>query len=1555
MLKKSTIAIVASLVALLQFSVQAQTPRVILSEPSPAGQPEVLACPPGQQNMAGTVSLGTITGQSNDIDLDTMYLCLGDEVEIIHNGDFNLSGDPNGATEPGIGYAFYDCPPTISGDDQATIGTDPCLVPPPPGNLFLVATDGNLNGDILFFNDGNLIDLFNGGAPGLFYFAPITFDALSTTILGADTLYQALYENNGPCVNANIGATIPVVYLNEIAASNLQTNGSCQGSFDLTGGLPEYDGSNYDITITLSGNPSITGSLSSAPYSHGENVVFTVPQNGTYDITVEDEKSCGTSFQMTISTCVALSLTLANETALPGENICVPITIENFTSIVSMQFSIDYDGTLLAFTGVSNVNPLLTSFSPGVFNDTGEAFILSWIDFSFAGITIPDDQVLFELCFDVTGNLGDCSPLDFSTVMGIPIEITDTFGPIGFDGTDGEVCLSSGMVDVMITTDSVSCPGLTDGAITVTASSGTAPYNVSWQALPAGPIQGPGVINADGGSFTANNLPSGQYAVTISDAGPAMDIIDTVEVAEGPTLNVIFNITPPPCNGGQGSLTAIIVLDSVVITNPGLNYTFAWSNLGMTETISGIPSGLYSVTVTDVNTLCTATGTTFLPQTPPINISINNIVSATCTGITDGGATISVNGGTPGAAGNEYTIFWPTINGGTTDVGTTSTVNSLDAGTYTVIVTDGNGCQDSTQVTIGAVKTLGLTTTNFEALDCFGDCDGAIEVMAFTTGGVSNSYTFTWNGVPAIPPPGPTNTATTSAVNDLCTGNYTVTLMDDQGCQLDTTYNLTQPAQLNMTVAELQDESCNVGNDGSITVAVDGGVFPYQYLWSNGLPNDSIQTGLMLGTYFVTVEDANGCLDSLNATVNSPTPPIILSLPDDTLNCSDDTDGSLTVTATAGSAAIVNYNWSNNQNGPGQTTISNLSPGTYFVTVTAADGCEQIDSATVVAPPPLVLDSTQTLLPICPGDGGGSISIFVSGGTGPYFYEWSEPGFSGIGISAIGGAGIEAGVYFVTVTDANNCPELEATVTLEDPPSIEVDFTSILPVSCFQNQGQPCDGIVTASASYSDGTTGVFNFTWASGEMSMGVASSTAMQLCQGNQTVVVSDGTCSTTATVNVPAPPILAVGSDNIDDVSCSGLSDGSITVMGTGGTAPYTYEWETMDVGPTITGLGVGNYTVTITDNNGCFITYVGTIEEPDPVAGFIVGINTVDSVSCFGEEDAIVTVSANGGNIPSNNIINYQWDPSIVPSPGNADQATGLAAGFYTVTVSDSEGCSDVISIAIGSPSPIQFELGEVGTILCPGGTTTVTVDTAFGGNGFNNSWYNFSVDNATGVSLGLPIEVFAGTHTITVSEVTGEGCSADTTIFISAPQDIILEYPEVIEVELGDSVIIEPDVLILAAPIDEDSIMWSPMTYLTFGDNLLEPQVYPLESTQYTIEAYDINGCLVTARVFVEVDKNLNVYIPNIFTPNGDGQNDYFQPYTGTGVERIISFQVFDRWGELIHQARNIPPLEGDDPLVAWDGTFNGNRMNAGVFVYLVEVQMLDGERLLFRGSVTLIR
>ncbi|HFC00799.1 MAG TPA: hypothetical protein ENJ53_08350, partial [Phaeodactylibacter sp.] len=335
MLKRLFPITLLMLVATLGFSQNPQPIKIASPSNSPNQPESVLACVPGFGNEAGTISLGAFVGSSNDVDFDTMYLCFNDQILIDHDaGTESFAGDPDMTSPAGIGYAFYDCPPTVNGD-LITIQSDPCVTdtPLPVGGamaLPYIATSPDNSGDVLFENLGFLQTLFGGGSPVLKWFAPITYDQLN----GA----TAVFEGNpaGPCVDVNTDVAFAVVYLNEITATNIQSTfggSNCQGSFDIAGGLPEFDAAeSYNISITLNSDPSITGTVISGTATNGENVKFKITTPGLYDVVVTDGKACPANFQIDMTGCTALEMIIPDLTATPGSQICLPVTVSNFNN-----------------------------------------------------------------------------------------------------------------------------------------------------------------------------------------------------------------------------------------------------------------------------------------------------------------------------------------------------------------------------------------------------------------------------------------------------------------------------------------------------------------------------------------------------------------------------------------------------------------------------------------------------------------------------------------------------------------------------------------------------------------------------------------------------------------------------------------------------------------------------------------------------------------------------------------------------------------------------------------------------------------------------------------------------------------------------------------------------------------------------------------------------------------------------------------------------------------------------------------------------------------------
>lgn len=1535
--------IIPLLILLFAGKAMAQIPIPIQLDKNsaPSGGEKIMAC---ADQFAGTISFNNFSGSSNDIDLDTIYLCSGDEIDIVHNGDGDLTGDPNPST-PGITYAFLDCQPTISGPDLASILADPCILdnPAPINNLWVTgsATGAQSNGNITFFNVGALQNTFNNGDPILIWFAPITID----------NFFSNIYESQGggppgPCVNMNVSEAFAVVYLNQITTSNTNSNtgfSGCQGSFEVFGGLPEFDGStNYSFDITLVGNASVKGTVIGGPYTHGSTVQFQVPTPGIYNIKIEDGKSCEASLFANMSGCVSVTQSVQSLTAAPGDMICLDVTNESgFNNIAGMNYGLTWDETVLQYTGVTNLTPLIPNFSPiSSFNSNlGDTLVLAWFHPTGGGVNLPVGTVIYQVCFDVIGGNGECTDVSFISLTGGPIDIVNSQGSqLGFNGVDGNVCVSNSAIVMNFTTTPVTCPGGTNGSFTITASNSTAPYQIAWQNLSGGPVGGPGVININGGSFTATNLAAGTYSVTVTDSdNPASTKTEQVTVAGPPSLAINFGSVEPLCNGNNnGSLTANLISGGMPVLNPLNNYSFAWSvpGAGNVQSVGNLGSGNYSVTVTNnANPTCTLTATTFLDEPTPLNVNINTTPAA-CTGIGNGTIAVSVSGGSPNAL-QDYTITFPSIAGGFTQISTTASVNGLESDTYPLVVTDFNGCSVQQDVFLPAIKVLDFNVV-YTGIGCSSACSGEIFVTAFTTGGTPNTiFNFDWSGAP-VPPPPVAETNNSSQMAGLCAGNLNLIIETPDGCELDTNFIMGGATDLDLALLASQNESCAPGNDGSIAVQAVGGSPAYTYTWSANANtgNSSNATGLSAGNYSVTVEDASGCVDSLLAiNISAPTPPSITNLPDDMVSCSNSSDGSLTVTYTQGNFPVTSVTWSNGQSGA---TINNLPPGSYTVTIMDAGGCNILGMADVLASSQIVIDSFQTTPPNCPGLGGGQVIAFVSGGSSPYQFNWSN-GLAGAGLNS--NPGLTAGTYLVTVSDANGCPPAMGSILLEDPPSIVATFSAIDSVSC-ANTGQTCDGAATASALYSDGTTGQFNFIWVSGETDNNVVSSAAQQLCAGSQRLIVSDGVCNDTFFVDIPAPLPIVPGQD-IQNVSCFGLSDGEITLNPVGGSPPYDIVWQDGTTGPVLSGLPIGSYTAVITDANNCHFSHSVLIIQPLEFEVFLNPALT-QNLSCPGEPDGAISVISQGGNF-GNNV--FLWQNSVGATTDAT--ATGLAAGTYSITVVDSEGCTDSLTHTLSEPPPIQFALGETGQIQCFGQTTAITVDTAWGGN--PNAVYVFNSGTCIQLPLGQLCPVVAGDHTIEVLDIFN-GCVVDTMISIAEPPEITLTLPPSIEVELGDSLVTLDPTIVSAFPVD--TFIWTPAENLScYGCK--NPRVLAVEPTTYTLTIVDVNGCSATAQVFVDIDQNRNVYIPNVFSPNGDGINDKFQVFTGLGVSRINTFRVYDRWGELMFEEKEILP--SNDGTVGWDGEFRGQRMKPGMFVYAVEVEFIDGRELLYKGDFTLLK
>ncbi len=544
---------------------------------------------------------------------------------------------------------------------------------------------------------------------------------------------------------------------------------------------------------------------------------------------------------------------------------------------------------------------------------------------------------------------------------------------------------------------------------------------------------------------------------------------------------------------------------------------------------------------------CASSRTAVVATINPAMAATISSTNAGC-GSNTGTAAINVTSGTP-----SYTYVWS--NGGTA-----SSISNLGAGTYTITVHDSHSCSATASTTVTSSGALSVTPSS-NNINCFGALTGSASVV------VSNGaqpYSYSWS-----------NGANTPALANVAAGTYTITITDNTGCSATASQTLTQPTALNVSVTS-NNASCGLLN-GSASATANGGTSSYNYVWSSGSTTPSI-SNVAAGVYSLTVTDAHNCVTVSSANIGS-TSPFNTTKSSANINCFGNTNGTASVTVSNGTLPYV-YLWSN---GGTTSSISNLTAGNYFVTVTDGSTCQHVDSFTITAPTALNAQVNPTNV-LCNGNNSGSASASVSGGTANYTLHWFD-NTNGNSVS-----NLSAGNYSVTVTDANNCTTVSNFIITE-PSALSASSISTNAL-CFGAQNGT--GTVTAS-----GGTSAYSYLWCNG-----VTTPVAANLSSGSCTVTVTDANgCSTSSSVNISQPSQIQVVTSSANSTNSQSNGNASIDNI-TGGTWPYTYNWSNGGTTQTIFNLMAGTYAVTITDNNGCTLATNVVVQD-------VTGINSLSA--------------------------------------------------------------------------------------------------------------------------------------------------------------------------------------------------------------------------------------------------------------------------------------------------------------------------------------------------------
>ncbi len=725
-------------------------------------------------------------------------------------------------------------------------------------------------------------------------------------------------------------------------------------------------------------------------------------------------------------------------------------------------------------------------------------------------------------------------------------------------------------------------------------------------------------------------------------------------------------------------------------------YSWSWEDdPGNTTPIAqDLAPGKYIVTLTDSDVPATVVKDS-ITITEPDLITINrDITDVKCYGEANGEIDITVMGGN---GSNEY-LWSPSGSGPATDEDQVG----LLAGDYHVTVTDINSCQADSTFTVS--QPFALTVSgNVTPVSSNGAGDGAIDITA--SGGTA-PYDYSWTGPDSF-------SSTDEDITDLDGGNYTVVVTDDNSCDTSRQFSVPEPGVLVVDAQAVAHVLCNGGNDGKVVVTATGGVRPYTYEWSpNSSVTDSFAVNLTAGKYYVTVTDASMVSETDSAIVAQPAAlSVLLTAYDAT--CYGDCNGRIEVSVSGGTPPY-SYSWSG-PDGYASTDkdISGLCSGSYTLTVTDANGCQKISNTSVDEPPPYSVIVTPTS-PSCTGDNDGDITLTVTGATSPYTYLWSN------GQTTNRADFLAAGAHSCVITDDNGC-DTTVVISLTDPPPISISPTAN-GADCFYK----CNGDASANAS---GGTGTLTYLWNDGQ-----TTSTAINLCPGIHKVRVTDSKgCvdSSNVLVNVPDTIKLTI---NKQDAGCD--TKGAISVSPVGGTSPYTYLWSDFATTQVRTDLDAGDYTVTVTDNVNCSVDSTITVAGPEPIVVDLVDTGSVTSLSCNGDTEGKITLTAGGGAPP----FEFSIDDGTTYS---ADSVfTGLAAGTFNTKVKDNDECEQAGPVVtITEPSLLSIDTVNTTNISCAGAAADGSVNISVSGGVSpyeysTNGGTNWSVDSTfTGLAAG----------------------------------------------------------------------------------------------------------------------------------------------------------------------------------------------------------------------------
>ncbi len=878
-------------------------------------------------------------------------------------------------------------------------------------------------------------------------------------------------------------------------------------------------------------------------------------------------------------------------------------------------------------------------------------------------------------------------------------------------------------------------------------------------------------------------------------------------------------------------------------------------------------------------------------QCPSLNVfatnSPFNCITSTSTG------SVSVSGGTA-----PYTYTWLPTGGNF------SVAPGLVPNSYTINITDLNGCPGSTVLLILNNSSVNILMSTLN-VSCFGQNDG--QIIATINGSPNYPVVYSWS--PSAPP--------TATITNLTAGNYNLVVTDNLGCTYTASTTVTQPTSVTATIAT-KTIACN-GGLSNATVSASGGTGAYTFSWAPTVSTSTVINNISAGTYSVTIKDANNCVLTKTTTITQPAP-ITNTLNLVHVTCNTFTNGQASSNVSGGTPAY-SYTWFPvNVNA---SSVSGLAVGNYTLVVKDSKQCAFTQTFSINQPAQLTYTFAHTDEFCINADG--TATVTMGGGNGPYTYSWTTSPAQTNSVAT----GLAAGSYSVFVTDANNC-KITAAVSIGNLSNMMASIPTKTNVSC----NGTCNGAATASIT---GSSGPYTYNW------IGIPTGTLPTitgLCQGQYTVKITDPSgcyTQTSVVITEPAAMSYSVGGVNI---ICYGQST-TLTGSVTGGTPGYTFNWQpggltgtSVAVSPTTT----TGFSLTVTDSKGCVgppKVYSVTVNAP-------ISINAgANSVTVCPNVTTSVTVNAIGGN----GIYTYNWMPGGITT--NSISVNLQTTTIYTVTISD--GCGSTPVSTTVSINVFQIQNPSF-TVSSTKGCEPFCTQFSNTSTGTTTALWNFG-DFSPPVQSPVVTHCYTtpGTYSVALMITNAQGCKftlikPNIIIVYGKPLADFVQHPNVIDLNHNDATFEN-------ASVNATTFSWSldgtPMSAQSnFDYTFSQVGCYNLQLVASNVGTSN-NVCRDTISKQICVTEGFNFWIPNAFSPDLDGKNDYFYP-KGTGwVETDFRFEIYDRWGTLIYKTT--------DTTGQWDGRYGGMRATDEIYVWRVFVRDIYDDEHEYRGNVLLMR